>query len=113
MAITNGRTPTPKATPKATSTPKGVMYQVPPKPRTTGGISGSGGSNVSQDYKETGIISKIKKILNEAGSYPEYKPTVKQELQNKKNLQILKLELPDNLAIKDFYDQIDHLINNY
>ena len=90
MAITNGKTPTPKATPKATSTPKvtpRTEIGINPQPRTTGGISGSGGKNVTPDYKETGIMSKIKKILNQAGSYPEYKPTVKQELQNKKNLQ--------------------------
>ena len=50
MAIINGKT----STPKATTLPKAGMYQLPPKPRTTGGISGPGGSNVSQDYKETG-----------------------------------------------------------
>ena len=38
---------------------------------------------------------------------------LKNYLEAQKNLQILKLELPDNLAIKNFYDQIDHLINNY
>ena len=86
--------PNPNPTPR----PKGTMYSNS-KPRTNGGISGSGGKSVSKDYKETGTqkswMDKFKNFLDEASSYPEYKPTAKQELERKK---ILKKYLAENKA---------------
>jgi len=82
MAITSGNS-TPKPKPKFQP---GGFIGVNPKPRKNGGISGPGGKNVKPDYKETGtsIIDKIKNLIHEAGTYPEYKPTLEQELKNLK-----------------------------